>query len=98
VQLAHKIGLSLSLTHSIVFLVVAFLPLFEWGAGIAGTSIYLPLAVFNWLGLPVFGGSNDWGWSSPSGIGYALVIGFWIGVWFLIGRIIEPIFNRERNA
>ena len=95
-RLAHKIGLGLSSVHSIVVLVVFFLPYLEELEVIIAMTIYAPLIPLDLLGLPVFSGPKNWGFSNPSGIGIALAIGLWISLWFLVGRIIEAIFSIKK--
>lgn len=97
-RLAHKIGLSLSLAHGIFFFWAAF----GSGAGIIleifFASIYIPLIPFHYMGLPVTDGFTGWGWVGPSSFGYVLAIVFWLGVWILVGHVIESTVKRIKNA
>lgn len=92
-QLAHRIGLGLSLTHGFLFF-VAFRGANGFMLDIFLASIYLPLAPFAYMGLPVTDDFDGWGWSGPSFLGYLIIILVWLGAWFVVGRIIQFILKR----
>lgn len=93
-RLAHKIAAALLILHALAYAAVLFLPWYGPTADFAGLTVYLPLFIFNWLGLPVFQSSGSWGWSSPSGLGIVMVIIFWLGVWLCLGYLVERLIKR----
>ena len=50
-------------------------------AAVAGT-IYVPLWLFNAIGLPVFQASPSGGWAAPSMLGWVLFTAVWALVWW----------------
>lgn len=78
-------------------LVVAFPP--EAVAPAAAGSIYLPLAVFRGMGLPVFAAAESGGWVTPSLLGWATVAVFWAVLWWGMTSFISSFARRRiRNG
>lgn len=94
IRLAYKIAISMATLHTMAFAVVQLLSLPNPANDFAGLTIYIPMIVFDWIGLPVFQSSGGWGWSSPSGFGIVMAIIFWLGVWLCIGYLVERVARR----
>jgi hypothetical protein len=60
---------------------------------IAG-SIYIPLLPLKAIGVPVFGTAQSGGWSSPSLIGWVVVIILWLVIWWAVAYLVSRLFSR----
>jgi hypothetical protein len=62
---------------------------------IAGT-IYLPLYLFQSLGLPVFGLAPPGGWAAPSSLGWTLAIAVWLQTWWGIAWLFSALVSNMK--
>lgn len=68
-------------------------------AAVVAGSIYLPLLLFDALGLPVFGHAESGGWPSPSVLGWGVLCVLWLGLWWMVGHGIARFFrSRARSS
>jgi len=61
-------------------------------------SIYLPLTLMKFIGLPVYAATEGWGWASPSRFGWVAIIVFWGLVWWAVARLVAKVLRRWRRA
>ena len=58
-------------------------------------TIYGPLAVFKFFGIPVFSAAESGGWSSPSWLGWLLVCGLWLGIWYGVAYLLASVMSAQ---
>lgn len=97
-RLAHRLAILFALGHIALVAALLFIPFLAPIAGLGGASLYLPLLPVMYLGLPVLGHSESFGWGFPSGLGLLLVVTFWSLVWLLAGYAAESVVHRRRRA
>jgi len=78
-------ALALAIAHGLLVASAARLP--EWLAPVIAASIYIPLWPLRAAGMPVFGQTTGWGWDGPSLLGWAMLVAFWVVVWWLLVRL-----------
>lgn len=60
-------------------------------AALAAGSVYLPLALFEALGVPVLGSAESHGWSAPTTLGMVLLAAFWAAIWLALAATIDAL-------
>jgi hypothetical protein len=58
-------------------------------------SIYLPLIPLKAAGIPVFAPAPSGGWSSPSPLGWVMVVLLWFAVWWAAAYLLSRPFSRR---
>lgn len=61
-------------------------------------SIYLPLMLLKFAGLPVYASAEAWGWARPSPFGWAAVALLWALVWWGVARLATRWQGRRSGA
>ena len=62
-------------------------------------ALYFPLMPLQALGLPVFAMTEAGGWSAPSPLGWALVLMFWLAIWWVMAFLLTRLLpKRNRQA
>ena len=88
--------LTLVAAHAAAILAASHLP--DRLATVVAGSIYLPLMPFDALGLPVFGTAGSWGWASPSGLGWGVLVVVWVGLWWAVVEGLSCILRPRVHA
>ena len=58
-------------------------------------SVYLPLTLLKWAGLPVYENSEGWGWAAPSAFGWLAAIVLWSACWWMVARLVTRSVRRR---
>ena len=95
-QLRTAIWLGLSLGHAAVGLLPKLLGGGRFGEIVAG-SVYLPLNVFEQLGVPVFQPSSFF-LPPPTFLGWFIVCAFWLFVYWCLAVAIAWVILKQRHV
>ncbi len=60
-------------------------------------SVYLPLMPLQAAGLPVFAAAQSGGWSSPSAVGWAVVLAVWLAIWWAAAHVLSRLLPTPRG-
>jgi len=58
-------------------------------------SVYLPLLPLHAAGVPVLAAAAPGGWSSPSLLGWAVVLLAWLAIWWAGAHLLSQLFARR---
>lgn len=58
-------------------------------------SVYLPLLLFEAVGVPVFAAPESGGWGAPTLLGWALVCLVWASVWWGVALLLARLGSKR---
>jgi hypothetical protein len=64
---------------------------------IVTTSIFGPLRLMSAVGLPVFASVPSGGWATPTLIGWALIVGMWLTIWYGVASAFDFFFQTDQT-
>ena len=59
-------------------------------------SVYLPLMLFQAIGIPALANAPSGGWAAPSLLGWALVVALWAAVWWGVATLLIKLVASVR--
>jgi hypothetical protein len=64
---------------------------------VVATSIFGPLRLMSAAGLPVLASMPSGGWATPTIVGWALIVGMWLIIWYGVASAFDFFFQADQT-